>query len=73
MLMIIGIVVYLLIGGLVAGLLEERSEIDELYFFIAWPLFGLLGIIYIVTRPTAKLGRYIAMKLRKRRHHKHGV
>ena len=64
---ILGILVYFAIGGFVAGLLDGRSEFDELYFMVFWPFFASLLIIYGLTLPTRKLGNFVADRMPKRK------
>lgn len=63
MLWVIVALAYFAIGGLVAGLLDERSADNALYIVCGWPLLLALMAVYAISWPTMKLGEMISEKI----------
>lgn len=63
MIYILCIVVYLAIGGLLAGIFEYL-EVDDFLWYLVWPVLGIVLFIIVLELPIQNLGRTIASKIR---------
>ena len=70
MIYILGIVAYLLIGGLLSGVFEDVG-VDEFIWYLVWPVLILIWLLLVIEAPFHSLGRYMVTKIRQIRSRRH--
>lgn len=63
MIYILCFVVYLAIGGFLSGVFDE-CDIDEFYWYLAWPFLLVIVAIMVLEVPFEKLGQWTLTKIR---------
>ena len=63
MIYILCIAVYLAIGGFLSGIFDE-CDVDEFYWYLAWPFLLLIIVIILIEDPFKTLGRWTVTKIR---------
>lgn len=63
MIYILCITAYLAIGGFLSGIFDEW-DIDDFYWYLAWPFVLLVILIVLIEDPFKNLGRWTVTKIR---------
>lgn len=62
-----GFVLYIAIGGVIAGLSHTHSVEDDLLIASLWPIMILMIVIGLIIKYPLKFGEFVHNKLRYRR------
>lgn len=64
---IVGFILYIAIGGFIAGMCNTDSVPDDILIASLWPIMILIIVIVLIIKYPLKFGEFVHNKLRYRR------